>query len=44
MIWHTRHNTKTNKTPKTQHNTENYKDEQHGAHQKSGVNPCAREG
>jgi hypothetical protein len=29
---------------KTQHNTENYKDEQHRPHQKLGVNPGACEG
>jgi hypothetical protein len=44
MIWHTRHSTKTNKTQKHNTTTENYKDEQHGPHQKPGVNPCAREG
>jgi len=44
MIWHTRHSTKTNKTQKHNTTTENYKNEQHGPHQKPGVNPCAREG
>ena len=29
---------------KIHHNTENYKDEQHGPHQKTGTNPVAREG
>ena len=29
---------------KSQHNTENQKDEQHGLHQKPGMNPGAHEG
>jgi hypothetical protein len=39
-IGYKRHRTKTNKLQK--HNTEK-KDQQHGSHQKSGVNPGARE-
>ena len=39
--WYTRHRTKANKTKK--HNTEKKRDEQHGYHQKAGVNPGGRE-
>jgi hypothetical protein len=38
----TGHRMKANKTQ--QHNTDNYKDKQHGSHQKPGVNSGAREG
>jgi len=39
--WYTRHRTKANKKKK-KHNTEKKRDEQHGYHQKAGVNPGGR--